>query len=73
MYSQHDSSGAQEINITVFYCKTATFSTILREALCQAFSRESGNRIPRLPDKSKFGIQRQLQICSQNSKKMPLK
>ena len=38
-------------------CKTTIWlhhQIISGEAFCQAFSRKSGNHIPRLPDKSKF-------------------
>ena len=46
MYSQHDSSGASAQILTILKPETATFSSILLEAFCQAFSRKSGNRIP---------------------------
>ena len=50
MYSQHDSSGTKEINFTFFYCKTASFSSILREAFwLHLFLEKGGNSLPASP------------------------
>ena len=59
----HQLSSSKWRNSTIFYCKTATFPTILIESFAQAFSKACRRRHASLPhptDKSKFEIKKHL-------------